>query len=141
MPETTTKPISKVTRLAGALLAETNGEYYLVGELKEPCHFEEQGFEKPPEFDPDHPIKFRKLKKVREITVDSEYLEMETQGEALAELLWKRFVIPRNHSVSERLWRIATIEKKGNGVTDARWLEQMPDEVWDTIREGVLKCL
>jgi len=141
MPEISTKLVSKVTRLGGAILAETSGEYYLVGELKEPCDFEEQGFEKPPESDPDHPVKFRKLKNVREITIDSEYLEMETQGEALVDLLFKRFVIQRNHSVSERLWRVAAVQKKANGVIDARWLEQMPDEVWEIVRESILKCL
>lgn len=140
MPETT-QLLSKVTRLAGAILAETNGEYYLVGELKEPCNFEECGFERFPESNPDSPVKSRKLKNLRPILIDSEYLEMETQGEALAELLFKRFVIGRNHSVSERLWRVVTVRKKENGVTDARWLEQMPDEVWEIVRENILKCL
>ncbi len=141
MSETATKLISKVTRLGGAILAETKGEYFLVGELKEPCEFEEYGFEKPSESDPEHLLKFRRLKQFREITIHSEYLEMEIQGEALAELLFKRFVIGRNHSVSERLWRVVTVGKKAKGVTDARWLEQMPDEVWEIVRENILKCL
>lgn len=132
--------VSKIYRLAGAILAETNGEYYLVGELKEPCDFERHGFEKPSELDPDHPVKYQKLKVLGPILVDEERLEMEAQGEELAELLFKRFVILRNYSVSDRLWRVVTVKKK-NGVTDARWLEQMPDEVWEIVRENILKCL
>lgn len=131
---------ARIYRLAGAVLAESRGDYYLVGELKEPCNFEECGFEKPPESDPDKPVKYRKLKTVGPVALDSEYLEMETHGEELAELLFGRFVIPRNGSVSDRLWRAVTV-KAENNVTDARWLEQMPDEVWQIVRESLLKCL
>jgi len=132
--------VSKIYRLAGAILAETNGEYYLVGELKEPCDFEKHGFEKPSESDPDQPVKYKKLKRLGLVSVEEERLEMETQGEELAELLFNRFVIPRNYSVSDRLWRVVTVKKK-NGITDARWLEQMPNEVWEIVRENILKCL
>lgn len=132
--------VSKIYRLAGAILVETNGEYYLVGELKEPCDFEKHGFERPPESDPDHPVKYKRLKTLGPVSVEEEHLEMETQGEELAELLFKRFVILRNYSVSDRLWRVVTVKKK-NGITDARWLEQMPDEVWEIVRENILKCL
>ena len=132
--------VSKVYRLAGAILAETNGEYYLVGELKEPCDFEKHGFEKPPESDPDHPVKYKKLKTIGLVSLEEEHLEMETQGEELAELVFKRFVILRNYSVSDRLWRVVMVRKK-NGAADARWLEQMPDEVWEIVRENILKCL
>ncbi len=138
---TAVKTISRVTRLAGAILAETNGEYYLVGELKEPCDFSHYGFETPSESDPEKPVKYKKLKTSGDVSsVDGECLEMETQGEELAGLLFKRFVILRNYSVSDRLWRVVTIEKKEDGKTDARWLEQMPDEVWEVVRESVLKC-
>lgn len=141
MPEALTRVMSKAARLGGAILCETNGEYYLVGELKEPCDFEAHGFEKPPESDPNDRLKFRKLKAIREISIESDYLEMETQGEALAELLFKRFAVSRNYSISDRLWRIATVQKKGKGVTDARWLEQIPDDVWEIVRGSILKCL
>jgi len=141
MFETQTKVLSKVTRLAGAILAETNGEYYLVGELKEPCEFSKYGFEQPLEFDPNNPIKYKKLKITGDVLVDEgEYLEMETQGESLAELLFKRFVILRNCSVSDRLWRVVTVNKNGDGKVDSRWLEQMPDDVWEIVRENILKC-
>ncbi len=132
--------VSNVYRLAGAILAETNGDYYLVGELKEPYDFEKHGFEKPFESDPDHPVKYKILKTLGPVSVEEEHLEMETQGEALAELLFRRFVILRNYSVSDRRWRAATVKKK-IGMADARWLEQMPDEVWEIVRENILKCL
>lgn len=139
MTQVATK-VSKIYRLAGAILTETQGEYYLVGELKEPCNFEEHGFEKPAELDQDNPMKYKRLKTIGAVTLDSEHLEMETQGEELAELLFRRFVILRNHSVSDRLWRVVTVRSK-DGITDARWFEQIPEEVWEIVRENVLKCL
>ena len=39
--------VSRVGRLAGALLAETGGAYFLVGNLKRPCDFAAAGFEPP----------------------------------------------------------------------------------------------
>ena len=122
-------------------MAETNGEYYLVGELKEPCDFSEHGFETLPESDPNNPIKYKKLTVIGDVSSeDGECLEMETQGESLAELLFKRFVILRNYSVSDRLWRVATEKKDRDGKVDARWLEQMPDDVWEIVKESILKC-
>ncbi len=139
MSQVATK-VARVFRFAGAILAESHGEYYLVGELKEPCNFEDYGFEKPPESDPDKPVRYKKLRMIGTVISDSEHLEMETQGEELAELLFRRFVIPRNHSVSDRLWRVVTV-KAENGIADARWLEQIPDEAWQIVRENILKCL
>jgi len=139
--DTPIKILSKVTRLAGAILAETQGEYYLVGELKEPCDFSKHGFEKPKEPDAHHPVRYKKLQVIGHVILeDGEHLQMETRGEGLAELLFKRFVILRNLSVSDRLWRVVTSHKDSEGKVDARWLEQMPDEVWEIVRESILKC-
>lgn len=141
MPELRTKTLSTVARLAGAIIAETNGEYYLVGELKEPCDFAQRGFAAPAESGSNQPVPYRKLNVVGDVALEEgDFLEMETQGEPLAQLLFKRFVILRNHSVSDRLWRVVTCRKDQNGKTDARWLEHMPDEVWEIVRENVLKC-
>jgi hypothetical protein len=135
------KVMSKVTRLGGGILAETHGTYYLVGELKGPCDFEKHGFKKPEEGDPDRKPKFKALEVIGEVkTEEGIYLEMEAEGEALAELLFERFVILRNYSVSNRLWNVATCNAK-DGKVDARWLEQMPDDVWEVVRESMLKCL
>ncbi len=43
--------MARVGRLAGAILAETGGEFFLVGNTKEPCDFEAAGFEAPGEID------------------------------------------------------------------------------------------
>ena len=43
--------MARVGRLAGALLAETEGRYFLVGNTKEPCDFRALGVEPPPEID------------------------------------------------------------------------------------------
>ncbi len=141
MPELPPKTLSTVARLAGAIIAETNGEYYLVGALKEPCDFAGCGFAAPAESGPNQPVPYRKLNVVGDVALEEgDFLEMETQGEALAQLLFKRFVILRNHSVSDRLWRVVTCQKDQNGKTDARWLEHMPDEIWEIVRENILKC-
>jgi len=139
---------SKVRRLAGGILAETNGEYYLIGELKEPCDFALLGFEKPTESDENNRLPYRKLinggdgfKPSQTFASENDhYLEMETEGEALAQLLFKRFIIHRNNSISNRLWNVVTCDMD-EGTVDARWLEQMPDDVWDVIRDTILKCV
>ena len=132
---------SKVRRLAGGMIAETNGDYYLIGELKEPCDFAQLGFEKPIESDEDNRLPFRKLTISGEVSLnDQNYLLMETEGEALAKLLFKHFIIHRNNSISNRLWNVVTCDVDA-GPVDARWLEQMPDDVWEVIRENVLKCV
>ena len=133
--------MSKVTRLSGAILAQSDGQFFLVGELKEPCNFEAAGFKKPQESDPDRPMKFKKLEPLRQVQIEKDYLEMDTRGEELAEILYKRFVIERNLSVSDRLWRAVTFKKNERGVTDARWLEQIPDPVWQIVRDNMLKCV
>ena len=41
--------MARVGRLSGAILAESEGAYFLVGDLKEPCDFSARGFEAPVE--------------------------------------------------------------------------------------------
>ena len=43
--------MARVGRIAGALLAETGGRYYLVGNPKVPCDWQAHGFEPPGELD------------------------------------------------------------------------------------------
>ena len=84
---------------------------------------------------------YRKLNIIGDVNLDEGiYLEMDTQGEDLAKLLHKRFSIERNNSISNRLWNVA-ICGKNEGRVDTQWLEQMPDEVWEIVKEGILKCL
>jgi hypothetical protein len=137
--------MARVGRLAGALLAESEGRYYLVGNTKRPCDFAANGFLKPELIDA--------LKRpFVELTVQSEvrfappWLALDLEGEPLAQLLAERFLIARNGSVSDRLWRLVTgQEDEDDDLTveqvDARWLAEMPKRVWDVVRDTVLRCV
>jgi hypothetical protein len=70
----------------------------------------------------------------------------EEEGEALAATLGDRLLIERNRSVSERLWRLlfdpsADDDPPANGIVHARWLTEMPAEIWSIVRDTVLRCL
>ena len=133
-----------IGRLAGAILAQTEGQFFLVGNPKEPCDFAAVGFGPPGVIDAmERP--FIRLSPLRPVQVPQPYVTMTVEGEALARLLVDRFVIQRNGSVSDRLWRLVTDPKQENraapvGTIDARWLGEMPAEIWHIVRETVLKC-
>jgi hypothetical protein len=133
-----------VGRLAGAILAETEGQFFLVGNPKEPCDFAVVGFE-PPGVINAKERPFVRLLPCRSVQVPHPYLRVDVEGEALARLLVDRFVIQRNGSVSDRLWRLVTDPKQEqravlDGSIDARWLGEIPTEIWHIVRETVLKC-
>lgn len=133
-----------VGRLAGAILAETEGQFFLVGNPKEPCDFAAVGFE-PPGVINAMARPFVRLSPCRSVQVPQPYLTVDVEGEALARLLVDRFVIQRNGSVSDRLWRLVTDPKQENcavldGPIEARWLGEIPTEIWQIVRETVLKC-
>ncbi len=136
--------MARVGRLAGAILAETDGQFFLVGNPKEPCDFAAVGFEPPGVVNAlDRP--FVRLSPCRSVQVPPPYLTVDVEGEALAQLLVDRFVIQRNGSVSDRLWRLVTDRKQDqctvpDGNIDARWLGEIPAEIWKIVRETVLKC-
>jgi hypothetical protein len=136
--------MARVGRLAGALLAETNGHYFLVGNPKEPCDFRALGIEPPAEIDA---LKRPVLALVARasIPLGPTSLTLELEGEELAERLSACFVIRRTGSVSERLWRLVTGAAEGDdepaaGVIDARWLGEMPLAVWRVVQDTVLRC-
>lgn len=136
--------MARVGRLAGAILAETEGQFFLVGNPKEPCDFAAVGFEPPGVINAlERP--FVRLSPCRSIQVPQPCLTVDVEGEALARLLVDRFVIPRNGSVSDRLWRLVTDPKEEDhavpaGSIKARWLGEVPAEIWHIVRETVLKC-
>lgn len=136
--------MASVGRLAGALLVESEGRFFLVGSPKEPCDFRAAGFEDPGEIDA-RARPFVELRAMREIALDGPRLELDLAGEELARLLAERLLIERNGSVSERLWRLIAgagddhVEPSA-GVVDADWLAQTPARVWRIVRETVLKC-
>lgn len=133
-----------VGRLAGAILAETGGQFFLVGNPKEPCDFVAVGFECPGVINAmERP--FIRLSPLRPVQIPQPYLTMTVEGEGLARLLVDRFVIQRNGSVSDRLWRLVTDPKQedravSTGIIDAQWLGEIPTEIWHIVRETVLKC-
>jgi hypothetical protein len=132
-------------RLAGAILVHTGEDYFLVGNTKEPCDFEAAGFDSPVELDLDAQHYVR-LTPRHAIEVPEPCLVFEQEGEALADALGERLLIERNRSVSERLWRLLFDPSGDNdppdvGIVQARWLTEIPAEIWSIIRDRVLRCL
>jgi hypothetical protein len=137
--------MAHVGRLAGAILAETGGEFFLIGNIKEPCDFEAAGFESPGEIDA---LERRYIRLVprRTVEIAAPYLRLELEGESLAVLVAERLLIERNASVSDRLWRLL-IDPSGHDelledeVVDAPWLAEIPAPIWGIVRDTVLRCL
>ena len=137
--------MARVGRLAGAILMQSHEAYFLVGNTKEPCDFAAEGFELPGEIDP-AVCRYTKLVPRRVVDIRQPLLVFELEGEALAAALSERLLIERNGSVSERLWRLlfdpsGEEDPPANGVIDARWLTEMPTELWAIVRDTVLRCL
>ena len=106
------RPTAKIGRWMGAIVVESRGQQVLVGNPKEPCTFT-----------PPVPL--------------SSPLEVDDRDALeLAQILTQRLVIARNGSVSERLWRLVTHEN----ATRAQWLVDVPAQVWEIVREQVLRC-
>lgn len=134
-----------VGRLAGAILAETGGEFFLVGNTKEPCDFELAGFESPGEIDALE-RRYIRLAPRRAVELAAPHLTLDLEGEALATLLAERLLIERNASVSDRLWRLlidpgGQEELPEDEAVDARWLAEIPAPIWEIVRDTVLRCL
>ncbi len=138
--------MSRVARLAGAILAETGGEYLLVGNLKRPCDFAAAGFEKPAAEIDATQRPYVRLNRAGPVSVPGPWLTLGLEGEDLPKALAERLLIPRNGSVSDRLWRLAlgsdpeAEPPAPDAVIDARWLGEVPIALWRIVRETVLKC-
>ncbi len=136
--------MARVGRLAGAILSETQGEFYLVGNTKMPCDWAAAGFEPPGEIDA---LKrpFVRLSPCRPAEVTPPYLLVEVEGDALPRLLVDVFLIQRTGSISERLWQLVSGQcDEDTGpvaeVTPARWLGEVPEPIWRIVRDAVLRC-
>jgi hypothetical protein len=135
--------MSRVGRLGGALLAQTGGDYFLVGNLKRPCDFAAAGFE-PPTREIDGG--YLRLARSGPLAVPGPWLELSLEGEALARALAERLLIERNGSVSDRLWRLLLSSDPDADppppatVVDARWLGEIPIHLWGIVRGAVLRC-
>lgn len=140
--------IARITRLAGAILLEGAGQFFLVGNTKEPCDWSHAGFV-PPAAPTSGAAQVTALSPVRPVHIENPCLIFAWNGdtaESLAQLLGNRLLIQRNASVSERLWRLVTGENQERderfaNELEASWLVRMPEAVWNIVRETVLKCL
>jgi hypothetical protein len=134
--------MAHVGRLAGALLVETEGDFWLVGNTKEPCEWRMHGFEPPAEMDPTVQPYVR-LRCVGEANVGEPYVVVDAEGEKVAQELGRRLLIERNASVSERLWRLVLGTDEGAIAKEipAPWLIEVPEPVWRLVRDAVLRCL
>jgi hypothetical protein len=137
--------MARVGRLAGAILVESDDACFLVGNTKRPCDWTAAGFEPPGEVDA-LARPFVRLARSGPVDDRGPWLEFGLEGEPAAALLAARFLIARNGSVSDRLWRLVTgaggegPEPAADTVIDARWLCTMPASIWEIVRETVLKC-
>jgi hypothetical protein len=138
--------MSRVGRLAGALLAETEGAYFLVGNLKRPCDFAAVGFGKPTAEIDALARPYIRLEPSGPISVPGPWLTLGLEGEPLARALAERLLIERNGAVSDRLWRLILSADPDaaplppGAVVDARWLGELPAHLWRIVRETVFKC-
>jgi hypothetical protein len=138
--------MARVGRLAGALLAQTDGRYFLVGNTKRPCDWLGAGFAAPGEINaiarPYVPLEL-----VGPLAVSGPWLELALEGEPLLRRMTDAFIIERNGAVSDRLWRLVLQEDPEadgpppDAVIDARWLGELPPHLWRMVRDTVLKCL
>lgn len=139
--------MARVGRLAGAMIVETRGAVYLVGNPKVPCDFAAAGFEPPPAIDA-RVRPFIRLSPRRPVELAPPVLALDIEGEALAQLLARSFLIERTGSISERLWRLVIgqapdapdDDDTAVDVVQARWLGELPGPVWQIVRDTLLRC-
>lgn len=136
-----TKSTGRLGRLGGAVLYETDGEYYLIGNLKQPCNFEDFGF-----FTPEETIgRCVKLRIGNRELAESFVFPYLIQGGTSPEDIYEKFSVYRNSSISERLFTLVRDNSdkviwKGTEYSDLRWIGSMPLPVWNIVRESILKC-
>ena len=146
MGATSSRAGARVGRLAGALLLETDGEYFLVGNTKEPCDWAGAGFESPAAVGDSPYVRLVRRADAPGVSLGLPCLALDVAGEDAARRLVQRFVIARNGSVSERLWRLVidptgAIDDLPEVEIDARWLGALPDPIWTVVRDTVLRCV
>lgn len=140
--------MARVGRLAGAILLHTEEAIFLVGQPKVPCDWREAGVEAPNE-DELRTRGFARLARTaepRDVPLGPTHITMAVEGERAAELLASRLTIERSRSVSDRLWRLIVLGDRDEddddapAVVDARWLGEVPQPIWQIVRDTVLRC-
>jgi hypothetical protein len=137
--------MARIGRLAGAILVESAGRYFLVGNPKEPLDLPAAGFSPPAEPIDAMARPWIELEARRPIALAAPILEIPLEGTAVAARVAQQLVIPRNGSVSDRLWRLIIgitddDDDEVPDVTDAAWLATVPDRVWSIVTGSVLRC-
>jgi hypothetical protein len=137
---------ARVARLAGAIVASDGDRWFLVGNPKGPLDLEAHGFAALHEPIDAMARPWIALEPRRPITLAPPIVSIDLAGDALPITLARRFLITRNGSVSDRLWRLVVSpdpldpDAEPPDAVDARWLGAMPDHVWDVVRDAVLRC-
>jgi hypothetical protein len=120
--------MARIGRYAGSIVVEHEGKQILVGNPKEPCAVADTLAEP------------WTLPLADELPLSGCVLTVEHDDlAALARLVADKLVIARNGSVSERLWRVVT-NQQASGELRAQWLVEIPQPVWNLVREAMLKC-
>lgn len=140
---------SVVGRLHGALLLTGDGRYWLIGNTKEPCRWSAHGLEDPGIVDAiKNPVIELRATTGQAFEVVGDRLESSHSADQLCGTLIRRMLITRNASVSERLWRLvlghdvdAFETVGGPQVAHVDWLCEMPERIWDIVRDTVLRCV
>lgn len=137
--------MARVGRLVGAILTETQGRFYLVGNTKVPCDWTAAGFDPPTDEIDALKRPFIFLSPCRAVDLMPPYLQLDVEGEALPRLLVETFLIQRTGSISERLWNLVTGQQDDDSdevavITPARWLGEIPPPIWQIVRDAVLRC-
>ncbi len=130
-----------VKRLKGCMIAVTEGKFYMIGDIKEPCAFEAYGLRTPAERNVlEQP--YILLEALGPVNLEGPRLLTSVEGEALAQRLVDIFMIMRNGSISERLWRmiLSYAKEVEPQAYDILWLTSMPAGIWDIVRDQVLRC-
>jgi len=161
----TPNPWVGLIRLAGALVVvqPETGFMVLVGETKEPVDFATYGLAPPPTTrcgDGTHPVYPLRAQGPVRLARPKLFLRLDGSGfdpMAAAILVAEALLIRRNGSVSERLWNLVIDSsrpvvdagggegapswvRQGDGGRDATWLRSVPGNIWNMVRDTVLRC-
>ena len=134
--------MAELNRLAGAILLQVEDEFYLIGDTKEPCKFEERGFVAPQERDVVKTPYIKLETNGTDLVKDDDYtIFFQSNQDDLPEQMVEKFMIFRNGSISERLWGLVTeTSEKEAKVVNGQWLVETPVDVWEIVRDSLLRC-
>ena len=133
--------MARIGRLAGAIIVESEDHYFLVGDTKEPCDFPKHGFATPDKERLVTEIPFIPLEGNLNGEFPAPYLQVPLEGEVLLKKLVTTFLIYRNGSISERLWGLVLESSDlSQPAVDASWLATLPEDIWDVVRDTLLRC-